>query len=206
MLNEIRQRHNWFKRVTQTLSYLPHFAATVVIVGLLYDFFAHEGIVNTALSALGLEKLKFLSDPDWFRPLYIGSGIWQGVGWGSIVYLAALMGIDQSLYESAAIDGANRWQQLWHITLPGIVPTVRTLLILNTARIVSISFEKAYLMQQPGTYRTSDVIATYVYRRGIQGLDFSFATAVGLVNSVVSIVLLLAAHFTLRRISEEGLW
>ena len=204
LLNEIRS--SGFKRTTQTITYLPHFISTVIIVGIIYNFFGYTGIVNQLLSYLNIGPIDFTGSARWFRPLYIGSGIWQGVGWGSILYLAALTGIDPQLYEAATIDGASRFRKIWHITLPGISPVVTVLLILRLSDLLSVGFEKVYLMYSPGIYDVADVIQTYVYRRGIEGMDFSYAGAVGLFNAMVGLILLIAANYISRSVSEHSLW
>ena len=203
-LNELRS--NKFKRVAQTISYLPYFISTVVLVGILMTLFSYDGIINSVITFLGGSTQNFFNDPKWFRTLYIGSGIWQGVGWGSIIYLAALSGVPTELYEAAAIDGANRWKQMLHITLPSLVPTMTILMIMNLGNMLNIGFEKVYLMYNPGIYETADVISTYVYRRGIIGMDYSYSTAVGLFNSVVSLILIAIANAISRKVTETSLW
>ncbi len=204
MINEIRNK--FFKKITQSLSYLPYFLSIVVVVGILYELFGYSGIINSAIASLGGEPVKFIGNPSWFRTLYIGSGIWQGVGWGSILYLAALSGIEVQLYEAAYIDGASRWQQMRHITLPGIKPTIITLLIINIGSILGVGFEKVFLMYSPTTYSVADVISTYVYRRGIVGFDYSYGGAVSLFNSVISIILISAANFICKKYSDSSIW
>ena len=203
-LNEIRSQP--FKRFAQTVTYLPHFISVVVVVGLMYAWFSYDGYVNDFLALLSLGPIDFLGDPRWFRPLYVGSGVWQGVGWGSILYLAALGGVNPELYEAAWLDGANRVRRAWHVTLPGIAPTITILLILGMQNIVEVGFDKAFLMQNPTIMSTADVFATYIYRRGIVGLDYSFAAAVGLFNSVVGLLLVLGANYLSRLASEHSLW
>lgn len=205
MLNEIKDGP--FKRVTQTISYLPHFISVVVVVGLLFNFLSPvDGIVNMMLHNMGKETINFMSEPKWFRTLYIGSNIWQNFGWDSIIYLAALSSVDPQLYEAAQIDGAGKFKQMLHITLPGIVPTIIILLIMNVGNIMNVGFEKIILMYSPATYETADVISTYVYRRGILGSQFSFSAAVGLFNSVINFVLLFTVNKISKRVSEVGLW
>lgn len=204
ILNELKG--NVFKRFVQTVSYLPHFISTVVIVGLLVNFVALDGIVNAVIQKLGLEPIHFMNDSRYFRTLFIGSGIWQSFGWGSIIYLAALAGIDPLLYEAAKIDGANRWRQMWSITLPGILPTISILLILNLGSIMSISFEKVILMYNPLTYNVADILSTYVYRIGLEHARYSFASAVGLFNSVINFILLILCNNLSRKISKNSLW
>ncbi len=203
LLNEMRVR--WFKRVVQSISYLPHFIAVVIVVGLIYQFFSFDGLATQVVNRLGFEP-DFLSDPAWFRPLYVASGVWQDVGWGTIIYLAAMAGISVELYESARIDGAGRLQQVRFITVPGIMPTMVVLFILATRNVVQVGFEKAFLMQNPGIYETADVIATYVYRRGIQGGEFSYGTAIGLLNNLVSFGVVLVINKLSIRIRGEGIW
>lgn len=194
------------RRVSQSIAYLPHFIAIVIIVGMLKTLFASTGIVNHGLLAVGFDTINFFGEPRWFRPLYIGSSIWQQVGWGSIVYLAALSGVNTELYEAAYIDGANRVQRIRHVSVPGIVPVITILMILRVGRIVDTNFEKVYLMYSPLIYETADVIETYVYRRGIINRDFSYATAVGLLNSVVAFLFIFGANSLSRRLSNTSLW
>jgi putative aldouronate transport system permease protein len=204
LLNEIRGRT--FKRVVQSISYLPHFIATVVIVGMMMEMLSTFGVVNDTLERIGLHRLAFFADPRYFRSLYIGSDIWQSVGWGSILYLAALTGIDPELYDAAAIDGAGRLQRIRHITLPGLLPTIQVVLIFSVSDITKVGLEKVYLMQNPGIYQTADVVATYVYRRGLLEMNFSYGAAIGLIENIVALVLLLLANFASRRLTQRGLW
>jgi putative aldouronate transport system permease protein len=185
LLNEVRNQK--FKRFVQSVSYLPHFISTVVVCGMIVNFLSTDGLINNLLGSFGIKPIQFLMLPEWFRTIYIGSGIWQGVGWGSIIYLAALSAVDEELYEAAIIDGANRWKQLIHITIPSIKPTISIMLIMNLGRLMSIGFEKIILLYTGPTYETADVISTYVYRRGLLGSDFSYATAVSLFQSLWSI-------------------
>lgn len=203
-LNEIQ--HSWFKRTGQTISYLPHFISTVVIVGMVTNFLTPGGIVNNFLGIFGVKPINFLVKPEWFRTIYIASGIWQSAGWGSIIYLAAIGGIDQELYEAATVDGANKIRQLWHVTIPCIAPTIIILLILNVGHILSIGYEKILLLYNPSTYETADVINTYVYRRGIISGEFSFGAAVGLFQSVVNFITVVAANKISKTLSEVSLW
>ena len=204
LLNEVRNQG--FKRFSQSITYLPHFISVVVIVGMIYSFFSYDGYVNRVITRIGLGPFEFLSNPRWFRPLYIGSGIWQGMGWGSIIYLASLASINPELYESAYLDGANRLGRIIHVTLPGIAPTVTILLILSISRIINVGFEKAFLMQNPSIMSVSDVFSTYVFRRGILGMDYSYAAAVGLFNAVVGMILIFAANTISRAVSDNSLW
>ncbi|WP_246066808.1 ABC transporter permease [Paenibacillus koleovorans] len=204
MLNEVRE--GLFKKAVQTISYLPHFISIVVICGMIVNFTGQHGIVNTALGWIGIGPIPFLSEPSWFRDIYISSGIWQGFGWGSIIYLAAIAGIDPQLYEAANIDGANRWQKMWYITLPCLVPTIVILLILNAGNLMDVGFEKINLLYNPTTYETADVISTYVYRQGIQRADYSYSTAIGLFNNVINLILLVIVNRISRKVSETSLW
>ena len=204
LLNEVT--FSSYKRFVQSISYLPYFISTVVIVGIMFRLFSSAGVVNALGAALGLKRQLFFSTPGWFRPLYIGSGIWQGTGYSAIVYLAAIAGVNVELYESAVIDGANRWRQALHITMPSIMPTIKILFILTVGSIMSVGFDKVYLMYNPSIYESADVISTYVYRRGIEGMDFSFSTAVGLFNSVVGFAFLYASNYISRKTSEHSLW
>ena len=202
LINELRW--NPFKRIVQTVTYLPHFISIVVIVGMMFDFFARDGLTNQLLATE--PPIAFLQSPEWFRQLFVGSGIWQHVGWGSIVYLAAIASIDAALYEAAKVDGANRFRQIWHITIPGILPTIVVLLVLRMGSVMSVGYEKILLMYNPLTYETADVISTYVFRRGVLQADFSFSAAVGLFNSVINFVLLVVANRVSRKLTGSGLW
>jgi putative aldouronate transport system permease protein len=206
MLNEIKSKA--YKSVVQTLSYLPHFISLVVVCGVILDFLQPIGLINRMIMALGItdQPVNFLILPQWFRTIYISSGMWQSVGWNSIIYLAALAGINPSLYEAAVVDGAGRWRQIWNITLPGILPTIVILLILNIGNLMSVGFDKIILLYNPATYITADVISTFVYRRGILESSYSFSSAVGLFNSVINFALLLAANRMSRKTSESSLW
>lgn len=204
LLNEVR--HAKYKKLCQSISYLPYFISTVVIVGIMMKMFAGSGIVNMLFERLGLEKQLFFSDKRWFRPLYILSELWTNTGYSAVVYLAVLAGIPMELYEAAVIDGANRFQRATHITLPSIVPTIRVLLIMALGNLMRVGFNKAYLMQSPVTYETSDIIATYIYRRGLISNDFSYSTAVGLFNSALAFIIVFSANSISKKISHEGLF
>lgn len=204
LLNEVR--NNVFKRTVQTVSYLPHFVSMVVICGLIVDFTSKNGLVNDIVALFGGERANFLLQPEWFRFIYVSTGIWQQIGWGSIIYMAALAGIDSEQYEAATIDGANRWKQFLHVTLPGIAPTIIILLILNIGRLMSEGFEKVILLYNPGTYETADIISSFVYRRGLVESNYSFSAAVGLFNSVVNLTLLLASNWISRKVNDISLW
>ncbi len=195
-----------YKKVVQTVSYLPHFISTVVVVGFVGTFFRQDGIVNSILSAIGTDKISFTLEPGWFRTLFIGSGIWQGIGWGSIIYLAAISGIDPQLYEAATIDGAGRFRKIIHITIPSIIPTIIILLIFRFGDMMSVGFEKVFLMYNPATYVTADVISTFVYRSGFGNAQYSYSTAISLFNTIIDFVLLVVANYSARKISENSLW
>lgn len=204
LLNEIKTK--WFKNSVQTITYLPHFISLVVIVGLLREFTITSGLVNDIRVFLGFRRIPMLQLPEYFRTLYVASEIWQTIGWNSIIYLAALSGVDSQLYEAARIDGANRWKQTLHVTLPGIQSTIIILLILRMGRMFTIGFEKIILMYNPSTYSVADVISTFVYRSGLLEMNFSFSTAVGLFNSVLNFAMLLLANRLSKRYSETSLW
>ncbi|TMV45846.1 sugar ABC transporter permease [Paenibacillus mesophilus] len=205
LLNEVR--HKLYKRLVQTVSYLPHFISIVVIAGMVVSFTGlREGIVNQALVLLGMEPINFMAEPGWFRTIFVGSGIWQGFGWGSIIYLAAIAGIDPQLYEAAEMDGAGRWTRMWHITIPSLIPTIVIMFIMQMGHLMDVGVEKVLLLSNPLTYETADVISTFVYRRGVLNQDYSFATAVGLFNNVINLVLLIGVNALSRRLSQSSLW
>ncbi len=204
MLNEVRSRY--FKRFVQTISYLPHFLSIVIIAGMLMQLLSLEGTVNQIVRAVGGDAIPFLQTPEWFRTVYVSSEVWQTVGWGTILYLAALTGVDTALYEAARIDGANRWQQTWHVTLPGIRPTMVTLLVLNIGTFLSVGFEKILLLYNPLTYPTADVISTYLYRVGLEANNFSYAAAIGMFEAIIGLTLILSANAISRRTVGTSLW
>ena len=203
--NEMKSRR--YKKIVQTVSYLPHFISTVIVVGILYNLFSvNGGLVNVLLERLGKQPINFFSISKWFRPLFVGSGIWQEMGFGTIIYLAAIAGIDQALYDAASVDGCSRFMKNIYITIPSIMPTIVILLILNLGRILSVGFEKIILMYTPVIYDVSDVISTYVYRQGILNAEFSYSTAIGLFNSVVNLIFLISFNHIARKVSETSLW
>ena len=204
-LNELK--NGWYKKTVQTISYFPYFMSTVIVVGMLVNFVSPRfGIVNQLIRMLGGTSVDFMVEPKYFRSLYIITDVWKSFGWNSVIYLAALSGIDPQLYEAARIDGAGKWKQLLHVTIPCVVPTMIIMLILNVGNIMSLGFEKILLMYNPATYETADVISTYVYRRGIIGSQYSFGAAVGLFNSVINLVLLFSVNTISRRMSDVSLW
>ena len=205
LMNELRSEK--FKKTTQVLSYLPHFISIVVVCGMIKDFTSDTGFITLFVSKImGTEPKAMLNDANLFLPVYIISGIWQQMGWNAIIYTAALSGIDQSLYEAAAIDGANRWQQTLHVTIVGILPTIIIMLILETGKVLNVSFEKVLLLYNELTASKAEVISTFVYKRGIINRDWSFSVAVSLFNSVISFVLVLVVNKICNRLTETSLW
>lgn len=204
-LNEIKI--NWYKKIIQTISYLPHFISVVIVVGLMQSLLSPStGVINKIIAATGHEPINFFMKPEWFRTLYIASSIWQEFGWSSIIYLAALSSVDEGLYEAAHLDGAGRLKCIWHITLPAISPTIITVLLLKVGNLLTIGYEKVILMYNAGTYETADIISSYVYRVGIGKSNYSFGTAVGLMNSIVSMILILTTNFVSKKLTETSLW
>ncbi len=204
MLNELRSRR--LKRVIQTVSYMPHFVSTVVICGMVLDFVSENGVVTQIARAFGYSGSNLLMYSEYFRPIYIITDIWQQLGWNSIIYIAAILGVDQELYEAAKIDGAGRFQQILHVTLPGIAPTIVIMLILRMGSLMSVGYEKIILLYNPSIYETADVISSFVYRKGILQADYSYSTAVGLFNSLINFALLIASNSLSRRVSDTSLW
>ncbi len=205
LLNELND--NWFKRTMQTLSYLPHFISVVVACGIIRLFVQSGGLITTILSNLGLiQPADLLADAKNFRTIYISSGIWQGMGWGSIIYLATLSTVDVNLYEAAMIDGAGRFKRMWSITLPALIPIIVVQLIMRIGHIMSEGSQKIILLYRPITYETSDIISSYVYRAGLIDQDFSTGTAIGLFNSVINVILLVSANYISRRLTEQSMW
>lgn len=204
LLNEVRQAK--FKKMTQTVLYLPHFLSWVIIGGMVYLMFSNGGMINNFLSSFGLERIEFLSRKIPWLITYIAVGVWQNIGWGTIIYLAAITGINRELYEASDIDGCSRLRKMWHITLPGMKSTINILLILQIGRMVSIGFDRPFVMGNSLVSDYSDVISTFVYRVGISSGDFSQATAVGLFQSVVGLILLLSANFVAKKLGEDGIW
>ncbi len=205
MIHEVRQQR--FRRFVQTVTYAPHFLSTVVMVGLIFILLnPNTGLVNNLMQLIGLKPISFMTEPQWFKSVYVLSGVWQQMGWSSIIYLAALSSIDPQLHEAAKVDGASRLQRIWHVNLPGIMPTIVILLILQIGTLMSIGFEKVFLMQNSLNMDGSDVIATYVYRSGILGAQYSFSAAVGLFNSVINFILLASVNLLARRMNQTSLW
>lgn len=205
MFNEIINAA--FKRSAQTIVYLPHFISTVIIAGIVITAFSPSaGIVNTVLSWFGVEPVYFLTKAEWFRPIFIGSGIWQEAGFSSIIFLAAIAGVNPSLYESAVVDGASRWQMIWKITLPSILPTIIIMLIIRIGNLMEVGFELIILLYQPATYETSDVINTFIYRQGLQSGQYDLAAAAGFFNAVIAFILVMTANSISKRFSRTSLW
>ncbi|MCI9336943.1 MAG: sugar ABC transporter permease [Lachnospiraceae bacterium] len=204
LFNEIKNQK--FKKLVQTVSYFPYFLSTVIVAGMLLSFCSREGLFNQIRALAGLEPILFLQDPGSFRTLFIGSGIWQGAGYGTILYLAAISNIDPSLYDVASIDGASRFQKIRHITLPALRPTITIMLIMAVGGILGSDFQKIMLLYTPQTYPVADVIGTYTYREGIAGARFEYTTAIGLFNSLISFVLLAIANLISRKASDTSLW
>ena len=196
-----------FKKCVQTITYMPHFISTVVVVAILQVLLASDtGVITELIYKITGNKVNPFMNSSWFRPLYVGSGVWQSFGWNSIIYLAAITGIDPTLYEAAYIDGSNRWKNIWHITLPSILPTIMTLLILRLGQVMSIGYEKIILMYNEATMDVADVISSFTYRRGILNSEYSFASAIGIFNSVINFVLLITVNRLSKHFTEVGLW
>ena len=205
IINEIKWKP--FKKAVQTITYAPHFISTVVLVGLLQMILSpSSGIINNILQVFNIQPIYFMAEEGWFKPIYILSGIWKSAGWGSIIYLAAISGIDTEMYESAKIDGASRWKQLIYITLPNIIPTAMIMLILDIGKVMSIGFEKVFLMQNSMNIGVSEIISTYVYNVGILDVQFSYSTAIGLFNSIINLIMLILANWVSKKVTQVGLW
>ena len=205
MLNELRAQK--FKRVAQSLSYLPHFISWVILTGIFMELLSpSRGPVNTLLKAVGLQPVYFLGDARYFRGTLVVTNIWKTIGWNSIVYLAALGGVNEELYDAARVDGCGRWARIWHVTLPGIIPTIMIMLIMRIGQVLTVGQEKILLLYNPATYKTADVISTYIYRKGLQDFDWSYSSAVGLFNSAVNFAFLIAANWISRKTTETSLW
>lgn len=204
ILNELGGK---FKKGVQTILYAPHFISTVVIVGIMNIMFSPTtGVVNTLLNHLGIESIYFMASPEYFRHMYVWSGVWQGMGWGAIVYLAALSAVDPELHEAASIDGATRLQKILHINIPTIKPTIIIMLIMKLGQVATVAYEKVYLLQNDLNVEVAEVISTYVYKRGIINSNYSFSTAVGLFNNIINIIMLLLANHISKKYSETSLF
>lgn len=204
MLNEIR--NIYFKKTVQTIVYLPYFISLIVICGMLVDFSVEKGLFNNIARIFGAAPGNLLMRPELFKSIYVASGVWQNLGWNTIIYLAALTAVDTQLYEAAVIDGAGRWHQLLNVTLPSILPTIVIMFILRTGRIMDVGFEKIVLLYNPATYSTADVISSFVYRKGILQADYSYSAAVGLFNSFINLTLVLLTNRLGRKVTGTSLW
>ncbi|WP_391572130.1 ABC transporter permease [Cohnella sp.] len=205
LLNEAK--NILFQRILQTVSYLPHFISMVIVAGLLTTFLTTDGgIVNTLLQQMGLKQIFFLGDANYFRSVLVISGIWKEVGWGTIIYLAAIAGIDAHLYEAAKLDGAGRMRQIWHVTLPGMSFIITLLLILSIGGLLDAGFEQIFLLYSPSVFKVADIIDTYVYRKGLVDLQYSYAAAVNLFKSLIAVILLLGANYLAKKYKQEGIW
>lgn len=204
LVNEIK--NSVFKKTVQTITYIPHFISLIVICGLIHNFVAEDGLISNFVSIFTGTKENLLNNPACFVPIYVISDIWQGVGWGSIIYLAALLSIDTSLYEAATIDGAGKFKQVIHVTIPGIMPTIIIMFILRMGGILGVGYEKIILLYNPLIYDTADVISTFTYRKGLIDLSWSYSSAVGLFNSVISIIFVTVTNAISRKLSETSLW
>ncbi|MBO4367419.1 MAG: sugar ABC transporter permease [Clostridia bacterium] len=205
MINELRYPR--FKRITQTISYLPHFISWVILTGIFMEVLSpSRGPVNALIRILGGKPIYFLGSPRYFRSTLVVTGIWQGIGWGSIIYLAALGGVNEELYDAARVDGCGRWKRIWHVTLPGILPTVTIMLILAVGSLVEDNFDQIFNLLNPAVYSVGDVLGTYIYRQGITNTDFSYSTAAELFRNIISLVLVVSANFISKRVNEYGLW
>jgi putative aldouronate transport system permease protein len=204
LINEMKSER--YKRLVQTVSYFPHFISLVVICGLIKSFTMSGGIVNDIIALFGGERASLLQQPQLFRSIYISTNIWQNIGWDTIIYLAALSAIDVQLYEACEIDGGGKFTKMFNITIPGIMPTIAIMLILRIGSILSVGFEKIILLYNPFTYKTADVISSFVYRKGLQELSWSYSAAVGLFNSAINFMFLVGANYLSKKLNDTSLW
>ena len=204
LLNEVKNQK--FKRITQTISYLPHFISIVIFCSMIKIFVSEKGAIFAIVSKFGGPQSSLLNFPEYFVPIYVLSDVWKGMGWNSIIYLAALSGVDQELYEAARIDGAGRWKQTLHVTIPGISSTIIIMLLLSLGNLMSLGYEKIILLYNPNIYETADVISTFVYRKGLLDFEWSYSTAVGLFNSVINFMLVFLFNKISKKVTEVGLW
>lgn len=205
LLNQTRNQK--YKKFVQTVTYAPHFISIVVLAGMMYIFLSpSNGIINTLLAKLGFEKVFFLGKPEWFKTIYVLSGIWQDAGWGAIIYIAALGSVAPELYEAAKVDGANKWDLIWHVDIPAIIPTAVILLILNVGNFMNVGFQKAYLLQNSLNITSSEIISTYVYKIGLISSQYSYSTAIGLFNTVINLILLITVNKISKILTENSLW
>lgn len=204
LLNEIKSKK--FKNVTQTLMYLPHFVSMVIVCGMLKQFCLSSGLFNDIIELFGGERTPLLQRSEVYRTIYVASDIWKSFGWDSIIFVAALAGVDTQLYDAACVDGAGRWKQMLHVTLPSITPTIVTMLILKIGNLMSLGYEKTLLLYNEATYEVADIISSYVYRQGLMNKEYSYASAVGIFNSVINITLVVIANKISKKVSETSLW
>lgn len=204
MLNEMRNEK--LKKVCQTITYAPHFVSTVVVCSMVLLFTNREGLINILIGFLGIEAIDFMAIPSAFPWIYVISGLWSGLGWGTIVYMAALAGVSPELIEAAKIDGASRMQIIWHVNLPHLKPTIITMLILRMGSMLGVGFEKVFLLQNPLNMETASVISTYVYEMGMENQQYSYSTAIGLFNSIISIIMIWITNTISKKLGESGLW
>ncbi|MDF2668907.1 MAG: protein lplB [Paenibacillus sp.] len=204
LLNEVTKM--WFKRSIQTLLYLPHFLSWVIVGGIFINLLSIDGVFNSILSALGLERIDFLTRSDYFRGIIVSIGIWKGIGWGTIIYLAALAGINPNLYEAAVVDGAGRWKQMWHITLPSLMPTIVVLFLLQIGMVLESNVEQILIFLNPLVRDVGEVVDTYVYRVGLLNAQFSYTTAIGLFQSIIGLVLVMSLNALSKKTSGESIY
>lgn len=205
LLNELK--NVLFKRVVQTISYFPHFVSWVILAGIFTQFLSPStGPINIFITWLGFEPIYFLADTSWFRTVLVSTDIWKDIGWGTIIYLAALSGINPELYEVARVDGASRFQRIFYVTLPGLYPVVTIMMVLSIGRLINDDFDQIFNLYNPAVYSVGDVLSTYTYRYGLLNMEYSFATAVGLFKNVISLVMVLGANAIARRLNDYGLW
>jgi len=205
ILNNVKNAR--YKKFAQTITYMPHFISVVVIVGMMSVMFSpRNGLINTILGWIGKQPIYFMGNPEYFRHMYVWSSVWANMGWGSIIYMAALSGVDQSLHEAAMMDGANKIKRIWHIDLPTIIPTMSIMLIMNFGKVMSVGHEKVYLMQNDLNMNVSEVISTYVYKMGILNNQQSYSSAIGMFNNVINFVLVITMNKVVKKLSGSGLW
>ena len=204
LLNEAK--NSKFKKISQMVMHLPHFVSLVVVCGLVKQFCLSDGLINDIMSIFGMERFSLLQKEELYRPIYVISGIWKDLGWNSLIYVAALSGVDAELYDAASVDGAGKWMQTLHVTVPGILPTIVVMLILNVGRMMSVGYENTLLLYNETIYETADIISAYVYRYGLVSQDWSYSTAVGLFNSVVNVFLVVTANYISKKVTETSLW
>ena len=204
LINEIQSKS--YKKIVQTVSYIPHFISVVIICGILTRFTSSNGLFNDIIALFGGERSDLFTRSELFRSLFIGSGIWQGVGFGTIIYLAAISGIDVELYNASKIDGASKLKQIMYITIPSLLPTIMILLILRIGSLMSVGYEKIMLLYNPSIYETADVISTFVFRKGILDANYSYSAAIGLFNSIINFMLLMLANWFSRKTTDNSLW